>query len=345
MQLALAPMEGLVDELLRDTITRVGGVDWCVTEFVRVSHQLLPARCFHQLAPELRSGSRTPAGTPMRVQLLGSDPACLGDNAALAVTLGAPVIDLNFGCPAKTVNRSRGGAVLLKEPELLHRIVAQVRRSVPPSVPVTAKMRLGYETPDGALDCARALAAGGAAQIVVHARTKTDGYRPPAHWEWIARVQQAVTVPVFANGEIWTLDDWRRCRAVSGVDDVMLGRGLIARPDLALQIAAAHDGRPVVPMSWAQLLPLLHAFWARVRRKLPPRHAPGRIKQWLFWLARSYPEAAALFAQLRRENECTSLDALLGFDGSGAAEAAAGYAQSCAGPPPANPGRCRPQGP
>ena len=192
MQIALAPMEGLVDDILRDVLTRVGGIDWCVTEFIRVSQQLLPARCFLGLAPELAHGARTRAGTPMRVQLLGSDPACLADNAARAVKLGAPVIDLNFGCPAKTVNRSRGGAVLLKEPELLHRILREVRRTLPPTVPLTAKMRLGYEHTDLALDCARALADGGAAQIVVHARTKTDGYRPPAHWEWIARVRDAV---------------------------------------------------------------------------------------------------------------------------------------------------------
>jgi tRNA-dihydrouridine synthase C len=149
MQLALAPMEGLVDHILRDVLTRVGGIDWCVTEFVRVNDRLLPPSCFHKLAPELVTGARTRTGTPMRVQLLGSDPSCLADNAALACTLGAPVIDLNFGCPAKTVNKSRGGAVLLKEPELLYRILCEVRRAVPAQIPVTAKMRLGFDSPDG----------------------------------------------------------------------------------------------------------------------------------------------------------------------------------------------------
>ncbi|MBL0952318.1 MAG: tRNA-dihydrouridine synthase, partial [Pseudomonas sp.] len=135
MQIALAPMEGLVDEILRDVLTRIGGIDWCVTEFIRVSERLLPAATYHKLAPELFNGSRTQAGTPMRVQFLGSDPQCLADNAAFACTLGAPVIDLNFGCPAKTVNKSRGGAVLLKEPELLHAIVREVRRTVPADIP------------------------------------------------------------------------------------------------------------------------------------------------------------------------------------------------------------------
>ena len=311
MQIALAPMEGLVDDVLRDVLTRVGGIDWCVTEFIRVSHNLLPARVFHGFAPELRHGARTRAGTSMRVQLLGSDPACLADNAALACTLGAPVIDLNFGCPAKTVNRSRGGAVLLKEPELLHRILREVRGTVPAPIPVTAKMRLGYEDTGQALDCARALADGGAAQIVVHARTKLDGYKPPAHWSWIARIAEVVPVPVFANGEVWSVDDWRRCRSESGVDDLMLGRGLVARPDLARQIAAARRGQSIDAMRWDELVPLVQDFWAQVRAKLPDRQAPGRLKQWLCWLRQTYPQADSLFAQVRTETDCARLDAHL----------------------------------
>ena len=317
MQIALAPMEGLVDELMRDLLTRVGGVDWCVTEFIRVSDRLLPESHFLKLAPELARGSRTSVGTPMRIQLLGSDPVCLADNAALACELGAPVIDLNFGCPAKTVNKSRGGAVLLKEPELLHRIVEEVRRAVPTPIPVTAKMRLGFDSPDGALDCARALAEGGAGQLVVHARTKAQGYRPPAHWEWIARVQEAVRVPVVANGEIWTLEDWQRCREVSGVQDVMLGRGLVARPDLARQIAAARSGNSCEPMGWDELASLLREFWRRSLNRLAPRYAPGRLKQWLGMLSRSYPEAAILFERVRREESCERIERLLDMEGEG----------------------------
>lgn len=316
VQIALAPMEGLVDEILRDVLTHVGAIDWCVTEFIRVSERLLPLSTFEKLAPELSRGACTAAGTPLRVQLLGSDPVCLGDNAAFASTLGAPVIDLNFGCPAKTVNRSRGGAVLLKEPELLYQILCEVRRSTPAHIPVTAKMRLGFDSPDGALECAQALAAGGAAQIVVHARTKADGYKPPAHWEWVARVQEVVKVPVFANGEVWDLADWRRCREISGVEDIMLGRGLVSRPDLAVQIAAARAGLEVEPMTWMQLQPMLREFWRQVRVKMTGRCATGRLKQWLAMLSRNYPEAMLLFQEVRREHDCVRVDLLLGYSGA-----------------------------
>jgi tRNA-dihydrouridine synthase C len=192
--------------------------------------------------------------------------------------------------------------------------VREVRRAVPVAVPVTAKMRLGFDHKDYALDCAQALAEGGAAQIVVHARTKVEGYKPPAHWEWVARVQAAVKVPVYANGEVWTLEDWRRCREVSGVEDIMLGRGLVARPDLARQIAAARAGEAVVPMSWVELQPMLADFWLQARRKISPRYAPGRLKQWLAMLTRSYPEATELFNLLRRESDCQRIDALLGIE-------------------------------
>lgn len=304
-------MEGLVDDILRDVLTKVGGIDWCVTEFIRVCDRLLPAHQFYKLAPELLSCSKTAAGTALRVQLLGSDPSALADNAALAVKLGAPVIDLNFGCPAKTVNKSRGGAVLLQEPELLFRILQEVRKTVAPEIPVTAKMRLGYEDKSLALDCALALTEGGAQQLVVHARTKVEGYKAPAHWEWIARINEHVAVPVVANGEIWTIEDWQRCRAISGVDDIMLGRGLVSCPDLALQIAKAKSGEAYQAMTWQQVQPVLFDFWQQARQNIAPRFAPGRLKQWLAMLSRTYGEAELLFSAVRRETDVERIEALI----------------------------------
>lgn len=306
-------MEGLVDEIHRDVLTRVGGIDWCVTEFIRVNDTPTTAGVIRRFAPELAEGAVTAAGTQMRVQLLGSNPETLAETAALACTLGAPVIDLNFGCPAKTVNKSRGGAVLLKEPELLYRILHAVRAAVPAHIAVTAKMRLGYENTDQALDCAVALTDGGAAQLVVHARTKTDGYNPPAHWDWVGRIQDLVRVPVYANGEIWSVEDWRRCKAVSGAEHFMLGRGLIARPDLALQIHAAQAGRDITALGWAEVLPMVQDFWQQQRNRYPLRFAPGRLKQWLVWLARNYVEGRVLFDAVRRESDCDAIDGLLGL--------------------------------
>lgn len=316
--LVLAPMEGLLDHGLRDILTRVGGVDRCVSEFIRITDQLLPHRSFTRVVPELRRGSRTAAGVPVRPQLLGSDPVCLAENAARLAELQPAGIDLNFGCPAKTVNRHRGGAVLLDEPELVHAIVAAVRRAVPASVPVSAKMRLGNQDTARMLDCARAIEAAGADELAIHARTKAHGYRPPAYWDAIAELRQALRLPLVANGEIWSAADAARCRAVTGCDRLMLGRGMVRSPGLALAIRAARGGSAPAPASytadaaahlpWRQLLPLLHAFWLDVGRRVERRHRAGRLKQWLNYLRAAYPQAQQAFDTLRLAHDPARID-------------------------------------
>jgi len=317
MRLLLAPMEGLLDHSLRDVITRVGGVDLCVSEFIRITDQRLPERVFTRLVPELLNGGRTAAGTPVRAQLLGSDPACLADNAALLASLGSGAqfgIDLNFGCPAPTVNRHRGGAVLLDEPELVHAIVAAVRRAVPLSMPVSAKMRLGHRDESRMLECALAIEAAGASELTVHARTKLHGYRPPAYWDRIALIRAAVRLPVVANGEIWSVADAKRCLAESGCDALMLGRGIVADPGLALALrgAAAPD--------WPALRPHVHHYWRNIAAHVSPRHRAGRLKQWLNLLRRRFPQAQAAFDTVRTFNDPLVVEGLLFGGVPGAAE-------------------------
>lgn len=301
-RLLLAPMEGLLDDVLRDVLTRVGGYDLAVSEFIRVSGNLLPQRSFVRTCPELERASRTGAGTPLVVQLLGSDPACLADNAAQLARLAPAGIDLNFGCPAPKVNRHGGGATLLADPEQLFRIVSAVRRAVPAAIPFSAKMRLGVRDTSQTLDCARALADGGVDSLVVHARTRAEGYRPPAHWEWVARIRDVVSQPVAANGEVWTVADYRRCRAVSGCRDVMLGRGAVADPFLARNIHRLLVGQEEEDdrrADWQELLPLLASYWQQVCGKVAPPHAPGRLKLWLAALRPNFVEATALFLAIR----------------------------------------------
>jgi len=315
MTLLLAPMEGLLDCTLRDVLTRVGGIDRCVSEFIRVTGTLLPERALLRVVPELQNGGCTAAGVPVRPQLLGSDPACLAENAQRLAELGAPGIDLNFGCPAKVVNRHGGGAALLREPQRLEAIVAAVRRAVPPALPVSAKMRLGYDDDAQAEDCARAIEAGGASELVVHARTRAQSYRPPAHWARIAELRRVFALPIVANGEIWTVADALRCREQSGGTALMLGRGMVADPGLALDIVMhdrAHAGEPCPsPVGWHELQPLLRVFWRSVAARVEPRHRGGRLKQWLNLLRRRHPEAEALYAQLRELSDQAVIESRL----------------------------------
>jgi tRNA-dihydrouridine synthase C len=323
-RLLLAPMEGLLDDVLRDVLTRVGGYDLAVSEFIRVSGNLLPQRSFVRVCPELARASRTRAGTPLVVQLLGSDPICLAENAAQLLRLAPAGIDLNFGCPAPTVNRHGGGAALLADPEQLFRIASAVRRAVPREIPFSAKMRLGVSDTSLTLDCARALADGGVVSLVVHARTRAEAYRPPAHWEWVARIREAIAQPVVANGEVWTTADYQRCRAVSGCSDVMLGRGAVADPFLARRIRRMAAGDPVDDdrrTDWQELLPLLASFWQQVCGKVAPQHAPGRLKLWLAALRANFVEADALFLAIRTLRTVAEVDRRLQWHGVVAAAA------------------------
>ena len=309
MTILLAPMEGLLDFVLRDILTRVGGVDRCVSEFIRITDQLLPERVFIRIVPELQHGGRTFAGVPVRAQLLGSDPVCVAENAARLASLGPDGIDLNFGCPAAVVNRHGGGASLLKEPETIRAIVSAVRRAVPAHMPVSAKMRLGYSDDSRAVECALAMAEGGANELVVHARTKAQAYRPPAYWERIADIRQAVKIPVVANGEIWTVDDARRCREASGCNMLMIGRGAVVNPGLGLAIKADMAGEAPAALAWPSLLPLIADFWHIVCTRLDSRSRAGRLKQWLNFLRRRFPEAELAYQQIRTSNDPAFIDA------------------------------------
>ena len=294
MQVVLAPMEGVVDHLMRDMLTRVGGFDLCVTEFIRVVDQLYPERVFQRFCPELANGGFTPSGIPVRIQLLGQEPHWLAENAARAVELGSHGVDLNFGCPAKTVNNSKGGAILLREPQTLFDIVSAVRKGVAKPHIVSAKMRLGFEDKSLAIENAIAIAEAGADLLVIHARTKVEGYKPPAYWQWIAKIKQQVDIPIIANGEIWSLQDALSCQQQSACSDLMLGRGALALPNLAQVVKGLQ-----APMPWQEVKALLVSYSGYEIYGDKGKYYPNRIKQWLGYLSRQYQQAAGLFESIR----------------------------------------------
>ncbi len=290
----LAPMEGVVDAMMRDTLTQIGGVDLCVTEFIRVTDRLLPESEFFKDCPELRSADRTRSGVPVLVQLLGGQPGPLGENAARAAELGALGIDLNFGCPAKTVNRHDGGATLLKNPERIFDVVSSVRRATPAHLPVSAKVRLGFSDKIFHVEIAKAAEEGGASWLTVHARTRDEGYRPPAHWEFIARMREAVSMTVIANGDIWTLEDAQRAREVSGCRHIMIGRGLLSDPFLARALKGGDPG------TWPEAFEWFERYVQMSQNERGPHFASARAKQWLKSLGRRYNEAQAVFEDVKR---------------------------------------------
>lgn len=172
-------------------------------------------------------------------------------------------------------------------------------------------MRLGYDDRSMGVACAQALEAAGAKEIVIHARSKVDGYKPPAYWEEIARAREAVNTHVIANGEIWTVADYWRCRELSGCDDVMIGRGLIARPDLARQIKASQQGETIPDMTWPEAVALVREYARVLQGWLEDRYVTGRIKQWLNFLRQGFAEAEILWPGARKIRQVAPMMACL----------------------------------
>ncbi len=315
---ALAPMDGVTDwvyrDLLTDQVEGRSGISLCVSEFVRVTQGCVPPHVLRRHCPEIDHGGRTRAGVEVFVQLLGGQPGPMAETAALAAELGAPGIDINFGCPAKTVNNHDGGATILKTPHRVESIVAAVRQVVPSAIPVSVKIRLGWDSAETLGDIARAAEAGGGTWLTVHARTRLQLYRPPVHWAALAEAREATQFPVVANGDLNTVADIERCAQVSGCHAFMVGRGSMGRPWLFRQARGHQDpdfDRP-------RFVAMIHDYAQRLLASgAPERSALGRVKQWLRLGAPAFAEIDRMFQAAKVER--TLEDALKRVDNPGSA--------------------------
>lgn len=281
-------MEGVTDAPMRAFLTERVGFSFCVSEFLRISRHVPPKHVYFRHVPELFNDSKTATGVNVQLQILGGDPDKMALSAAKGCAVGMRAIDINFGCPAPLVNRHDGGAALLRFPERIEKIVAAVRSAVPEDIPVSAKLRLGWDNIDDIFENAQRAEAGGASWITIHARTKVQGYAPPVFWDRIGAVRKIVRIPVVANGDIWTFDDFLRCREVTGCEHFMLGRGAVADPLLVCRIAKElnMNAQELVPLTFGSDLEL----WKTALHRFTALNAPfarsqtntaKRIKQWV----------------------------------------------------------------
>ncbi len=291
-KLILAPMEGVIDQLMRKTLSSINHYDLCITEFLRVVENLEPKHMFYRIAPELQKTATTANDTPIRLQLLGQNPTCLADNAARAIELGSHGIDLNFGCPAKTVNKNKGGAVLLDDPDLIYKILLEVKNTIGKNEQLSAKIRLGFNDTERFKDVAAAVNNAGANMLTIHARTKKHGYKPPAYWSHISSLPN-YDMDIVANGEIWSTEDAQQCIKQSHSKILMLGRGALAMPNLANVIK--HNEQPY---SLAQLKAVLLRY-SNNEESESKYYYSSRLKQWLKYLKLQYPQANQLFTEIK----------------------------------------------
>lgn len=323
----LAPMEGVTDAPMRGILTEVGGFDFCVTEFLRISGQVPPRKIFFRHVPELATQAKTKSGTPVCFQLLGGHPERLVQSALRAVELGAGAIDLNFGCPAPTVNRNDGGATLLKHPDRIEEIVRALRTSVPKSISVSAKLRLGWENPRDLFVNAERAVKGGADFITIHARTRMQGYQPPVKWGLIGELKKQIHVPIVANGDIWSIDDFRKCRDETACEHFMIGRGALMQPGLALAIRSELQQNVRPPLISEKLIPKSDhgSDWIPIFQRFRDisiefdptlgnnkHYMPRRMKQWAKFI--SMQRTVEWYERIKRLETYTEILEALAFN-------------------------------
>ena len=270
----LAPMEGVTAPSFRDIVlarhapTDLGGA---FTEFVRVIDRPVAKREMHKHLGTRRF--RIPVG----IQLMGSDLDCVTGSAAHAAELGVPVLDLNFGCPARGALKGCAGAAALKEPSGVEAAVRAAVKGVAGRTPVTAKIRAGFDHDRDVEVLARAAEAGGAAMLTIHCRTRREGYQEEVFWSRIARAVDAVTIPVAGNGSAWLHSDLERMRRETGCAFVMVGRGALRDPWI---FSGAEVSTEEAAGFLAEYMEVLESLGA------PRRAAVGRAKQLLqYWEA------------------------------------------------------------
>ena len=221
-------MEGVTDPAFREVMLELHGpnvLGGAFTEFVVVQRNSPVPE--HVLRRHL---GRTDFGTPVGMQLMGPNPDMMAETARRVEALGrVPVLDINFGCPAKGALKSCAGSAALRDPRGMESVVRRVADAVS-TIPVTAKIRAGFDNADHVEDLARAVEQGGARLLTVHCRTRAEKYQEEVYWERIGRAVSAVSIPVCGNGSIRTRDDLDRMRRETGCQYAMVGRGAIADP-------------------------------------------------------------------------------------------------------------------
>jgi nifR3 family TIM-barrel protein len=297
----LAPMEGVTHPAFRQLIASRPGVGVVCTEFVRISSAGIGER-------HLKSQVVRAAGAALSVQVMGNHLEHMAEATAIVADAGADIVDLNVGCPAPRVVRKGVGSAMLKDPELLSRVVGCMRERTRGCL--SAKIRAGFDDTAGAVEIARRIEAAGADFIAVHPRRRADFYQGVADWRIIAAIKQSVRIPVIGNGDVWYAADALRMRAETRCDGVMIGRGALRNPWIFEQIEALVSGRAPVRPSGDDVLAHYDEL-AAVLGETHPKNTLGMLKEQVRYLARIVADGRELMSTALRSTTLGEMRAVL----------------------------------
>ncbi len=300
----VAPMAGVTDAPFRK-IAREFGAGLACTEMISSEALVRQHRETSRLM-DLGWDER-----PVSVQLMGGDPQVMAQAARLAEAAGADIVDINMGCPVPKVVKTSGGSSLLRDPDRACRVAEAVVAAV--SVPVTVKIRLGWDfATRNYLEMATRLEATGIEGLAVHGRTRSQRYDPSADWIAIAQVKAAVKIPVAGSGDLRSSDDAVRRIRQSGVDAVMLGRGILGNLWLVRQtVARLTTGETIPALSWIEQIELVRRHCDLVLDYYGAERGPRLLRKFIAWGLRGFRGAARLRTMVQSVTSPADVTAVL----------------------------------
>jgi nifR3 family TIM-barrel protein len=228
----------------------------------------------------------------------------MAESASMVQDSGADIVDINLGCPVKKVVRQGGGSNLLRDLPLLQRIFRAVRKSV--AIPLTVKIRSGWDKKSvNALDVLRVAEDCGLEALTIHGRTREDLFSGAADWAIIAKVKAHAQIPIIGNGDVFHPEDAARMFRETGVDGVMMGRGVLSNPWLIRQCWDYLSGEPVTRVSLARRAAFMTDFLQKVNLQSPPQVALGKLKKIGGYLSKGFPGSTHLRARIHGSHTTT----------------------------------------
>lgn len=285
----VAPMSGITDRPFRRIAAEMGAGLLCT--------EMASAIALVRQGPHTCELTRVwPDEHPISVQLMGREPGSMAEAARMVVDEGADIVDINMGCPVdKVAKKVCAGAGLARDIPLATEVARAIIGAIDP-VPLTVKMRLGWDdTTKNCVDLARALEDVGVAAVAVHGRTRVQGYTGLADWEHIAAVKAAVSMPVFGSGDIRAASDARRRSSETGCDGVLLARGMMGNPWLIRQcVALLGTGDEVPDLGWDDHVALVRRLVDSVVDHYGERKGVLLARKYVSWAVRGVPGAARM---------------------------------------------------